>query len=102
MKKIKALVIAIIAALCAALAIVNVGNATVRKRKKQLKKDIKSNDEEIKDVQSRQDKVVRRKDTIAKEIKKGLEDIDEAKQNKPKVKKKSASSAAKSIKDRLK
>ena len=102
MKKIKALVIAIIAALCAALAIVNVGNATVRKRKKQLKKDIKSNDEEIKDVQSRQDEVVRRKDTITKEIKKGLEDINEAKQNKPKVKKESASSAAKSIKDRLK
>ena len=97
MKKIKALVIAIIAALCAALAIVNVGNATVRKRKKQLKKDIKSND-----VQSRQDEVVRRKDTITKEIKKGLEDINEAKQNKPKVKKKSASAAAKSIKDRLK
>ena len=102
MKKIKALVIAIIAALCAALAIVNVGNATVRKRKKQLKKDIKSNDEEIKDVQSRQDEVVRRKDTITKEIKKGLEDIDEATQNKPKIKKKSASAAAKSIKDRLK
>ena len=92
---------AIGAILSTLLAIVMIGNAKSKKKQKEIKKDLRSNEKAIAEARIKQAKLNSERKDISSQIKKGAKDINEAKQNKPKIKKKSADEAAKSIKNRL-
>ena len=71
------------------------------KRVREIKKDLKENEDNLSNVREKKNGVKEEKDNIATEIKKGIENIEESKKSKPIVKKKSIKDANKSLKNRI-
>jgi|TARA_R110002020_G_scaffold31127_1_gene97409 DNA-binding transcriptional regulator GbsR (MarR family) len=77
-------------------------NKNTSRKVKRIKKDIKSNQKQTKEVDKKINQVKKDKEVTKKKIKKTNQDLKKIKKKKPVVKKKSGKNAATSIKNRLK
>ena len=77
-------------------------NKNTSRKVKRIKKDIKSNQKQTKEVDKKINQVKKDKEVTKKKIKKTNQDLKKIKKKKPVVKKKTGNNAAKSVRNRLK